>query len=116
MAPSSDPIVMVSSSTITPGAANAVPNSPLIFLDNSLILPNDQPDILQQALEAALPSSTIQTTSTGTPMVTTKGKENFVTVFDSRDGTLRLTQDNARALGIGRKSLKSFNKLLSNRK
>ena len=107
MAPSSDPIVMVSTSTITPGAANAVPNSPLIFLDNSLILPNDQPDILQQALEAALPSSSIQTTSTGT-MVTTKGKENFVTVFDSRDGTLRLTQDNARALGIGRKSKKKF--------
>ena len=28
-------------------------------------------------------------------------KENFVTVFNSRDGTLRLTQENARALGIG---------------
>ena len=70
-----------------------------------MILPNDQPDILQQALEAALPSSSMQQSTSGAgTKVTTKGKENFVTVFDSRDGTLRLTQENARALGIGGKN------------
>ena len=101
---SSEPIVMVSSTmnSVTP---TAVQNSPLIFLDNSIILPNDQPDILQQALEAALPSSSMQQSTSGAgTKVTTKGKENFVTVFDSRDGTLRLTQENARALGIGGKN------------
>ena len=101
---SSEPIVIVSSTmnSVTP---TAVQNSPLIFLDNSIILPNDQPDILQQALEAALPSSSMQSTSGAAvgPKVTTKGKENFVTVFDSRDGTLRLTPENASALGIGGK-------------
>ena len=103
---SSEPSIVMVSSTMNSVTPTAVQNSPLIFLDNSIILPNDQPDILQQALEAALPSSSMQqsTSGAGTKVVTTKGKENFVTVFDSRDGTLRLTQENARALGIGGKN------------
>ena len=102
---SSEPSIVMVSSTMNSVTPTAVQNSPLIFLDNSIILPNDQPDILQQALEAALPSSSMQQSTSGAgTKVTTKGKENFVTVFDSRDGTLRLTQENARALGIGGKN------------
>merc|ERR1719447_460397 len=95
-------------------AMNSVPNaavasaSSVIFLDSPIILPNDQPDILQQALaEVALTSSASVSTSptivpTKVPIQGNKeAKENFVTVFNSRDGTLRLTQENARALGIG---------------
>ena len=90
---------------------NAVATSSVIFLDNQIqILPNDQPDILQQALaEVALPGSTGSVTTSATVVPTKvpiqanhkEAKENFVTVFNSRDGTLRLTQENARALGIG---------------
>lgn len=105
---SSDPIVIVSSSMTS--IASSVASPGVIFLDNPIILPSDQPDLLQQALaEAALPSSSSTATNvevpTKLPIQTTTqgivGKEPFVTVFNSRDGTLRLTQENARALGIG---------------
>lgn len=100
----------VAQSAFVTSAMSSVPNtSSLIFLDNSIILPNDQPDILQQALaEVALPSS-VSVTSSPTiipnrvPIQANKvdAKENFVTVYNSGDGTLRLTKENARALGIG---------------
>ena len=71
-----------------------------------MILPNQQPDILQQALEAAMPNSSNASSGNVTKLPTipiqpgAKTKEDFVTVFNSRDGTLRLTPENARALGI----------------
>ena len=100
----------VARSAFVTSAMSSVPNtSSLIFLDNSIILPNDQPDILQQALaEVALPSSVSVTSSpaiipTRVPIQANKvdAKENFVTVYNSGDGTLRMTKENARALGIG---------------
>ena len=100
----------IAQSAFVTSAMSSVPNtSSVIFLDNSIILPNDQPDILQQALaEVALPSS-VSVTSSATVIPPTvpiqankvEAKENFVTVFNSGDGTLRLTKENARALGIG---------------
>ena len=53
------------SAFVSSAQMSSVPNtSSLIFLDNSIILPNDQPDILQQALaEVALPSSVSVTSS-----------------------------------------------------
>ena len=53
------------SAFVSSAQMSSVPNtSSLIFLDNSIILPNDQPDILQQALaEVALPSSVVSVTS-----------------------------------------------------
>ena len=106
-------LVTTTSEAFVSSAMNSVPNaavatSSVIFLDSPIILPNDQPDILQQALaEVALTSSASVSTSptivpTKVPIQGNKeAKENFVTVFNSRDGTLRLTQENARALGIG---------------
>ena len=107
-------LVTTTSEVFVSSAMNSVPNaavasSSVIFLDSPIILPNDQPDILQQALaEVALTSSASVSTSptvvpTKVPIQGNKeAKENnFVTVFNSRDGTLRLTQENARALGIG---------------
>ena len=92
----SEPIVIVSS-------AMTSTNSNVIFLESPIILPNDQPDLLQQALaEVALPSNSTANVPTKLPIQTKEAKDhNFVTVFNSRDGTLRLSQENARALGIG---------------
>ena len=85
-------------------SASSVASSPVILLESPLILPNAQPDILQQALEAALPISTSAPAAGVVPKLpilpVPKTKEDYVTVFDSRDGTLRLSQENARALGI----------------
>ena len=85
-------------------SASSVASSPVILLESPLILPNAQPDILQQALEAALPISTSAPAAGVVPKLpilpVSKTKEDYVTVFDSRDGTLRLSQENARALGI----------------
>ena len=98
------------SAFVSSAQMSSVPNtSSLIFLDNSIILPNDQPDILQQALaEVALPSSVSVTSSpaiipTRVPIQANKvdAKENFVTVYNSGDGTLKLSKEQARALGIG---------------
>ena len=104
----SEPIVIGSSAmNSVMNSVSTVASSSVIFLESPIILPNDQPDILQQALEAALPSAapasvTSVSTSAEVPtkvsMPTTNA--NFVTVFNSRDGTLQLSQENARALGI----------------
>ena len=101
----------------TMNSVSTVASSSVIFLDSGPIIQmtNDQPDILQQALEAALPSASSVTNATATmtsEVPTTVSvpityrsapvakENNFVTVFNSRDGTLRLSQENARALGI----------------
>ena len=93
-------------------SVSSVASSPVILLPSNLmspmILPNQQPDILQQALEAAMPNSSTNASSGTVTKLSTmpivqpgaKTKEDFVTVFNSRDGTLRLTPENARALGI----------------
>ena len=105
--PTSQSIVMDTSGI---NSVSTVAPSPVILLPSNLmspmILPTQQPDILQQALEAAMPNSSNASSGTVTKLPTmpiqpgAKTKEDFVTVFNSRDGTLRLTQENARALGI----------------
>ena len=94
------PITSIVMDTSGINSVSTVASSPVILLESPLILPSDQPDILQQALEAALPNSTSSGAVAKLPIQPTKAKEDYVTVFDSRDGTLRLTQENARALGI----------------
>ena len=108
--PASQSIVMDVTSGIN--SVSSVASSPVILLPSNLmspmILPNQQPDILQQALEAAMPNSSTNASSGTVTKLSTmpivqpgaKTKEDFVTVFNSRDGTLRLTPENARALGI----------------
>ena len=105
--PSSQAIVMDNSGI---NSVSSVAPSPVILLPSNLmspmILPNQQPDILQQALEAAMPNSSNASSGNVNKLATipiqpgAKTKEDFVTVFNSRDGTLRLTPENARALGI----------------
>ncbi len=108
--PTSESIVIVSSAM---NSVSTVASSPVIILDNSILLPHSdqQPDLLQQALaEAALPTSATVANAavvTDVPLklptiqaTRKEAKENFVTVFDSPNGTLQLTQENARALGI----------------
>ena len=105
--PSSQAIVMDNSGI---NSVSSMAPSPVILLPSNLmspmILPNQQPDILQQALEAAMPNSSNASSGNVTKLPTipiqpvAKTKEDFVTVFNSRDGTLRLTPENARALGI----------------
>lgn len=111
VASNTEPIVIVSSA-INPAHQTAVTaTSSVIFLDNSIILPGEQPDLLQQALaEAALPTSS-GATSVGASVVDSTNfqtldhakdaKEKFVTVFNSPNGTLQITPENAQALGIG---------------
>ena len=105
--PSSQAIVMDNSGI---NSVSSMAPSPVILLPSNLmspmILPNQQPDILQQALEAAMPNSSNASSGNVNKLPTipiqpgAKTKEDFVTVFNSRDGTLRLTPENARALGI----------------
>lgn len=104
-----DPIVIVSTA-MNSAVTSVVPNSSVIFLDDSILMPstiNDQPDILQQALDAAITTvasnlSFATSSNAALEQHVEKGakENNYVTVFNSQDGTLRLTQESARALGI----------------
>ena len=86
--PSSQAIVMDNSGI---NSVSSVAPSPVILLPSNLmspmILPNQQPDILQQALEAAMPNSSNASSGNVTKLPTipiqpgAKTKEDFVTVF-----------------------------------